>query len=272
MALDIDSLLARLQARHDRKEGRRRIQSILDERDAKAAEEKARDDAALNDWLIEYRRAMGELERMRAIDQEDKARRLRNGEDITGREFFGDLPYTPTQIEPGPIIRQKRRSPPHIAAATDYNRQNGLIPDTEDEDFPPLDTPRDDADNPNTNTDTESRFSKLERSVSEEEADEIDYQSTPPEYLQQPEPKPEPVPERDPQLTIEEAIARIYPPSRLSDAQQRRLSKIGDIGAKWRWQRPPIPKDIPPEDIDAYLDGLWEDLQKHIGRKKRWGW
>lgn len=265
---DIDSLLARLQARHDRKEGRRRIQAVLDERDAKAAEEKAADDAALRDWLAEYRREMGVLERMRAIDQEDKARRLRNGEDITGREFFGDLPYTPTQIEPGPIIRQKRRSPPGIAAATDYNRQNGLIPDTEDEEFPPLDIPRTDADNTNTNTDP----APLQRSVSEEEADEVDYQSTPPEYLQAPEPAPSPSPSPSPQLTIEEALARIYPPSRLSDAQQRRLSKMGDIGAKWGWQRPPIPKDVPPEDIDAYLDGLWEDLQKHIGRKKRWGW
>jgi hypothetical protein len=83
------------------------------------------------------------------------------------------------------------------------------------------------------------------------------------------EPAPEPAPPEPAKPDIDQAIADRQPRSRLNPAQKKRRGKIGDIGVQWGYVLPPMPKDLPDEEIDAYLDRLYDDLQHFIAQKRR---
>lgn len=70
-------------------------------------------------------------------------------------------------------------------------------------------------------------------------------------------------------------------PAAVQNAQNDRLrpfrdryTKIRDIASMWGLSLNGyrFPKDLPDEDIEAYLDRMNDDLQQRIRRKKRFGW
>ena len=70
-------------------------------------------------------------------------------------------------------------------------------------------------------------------------------------------------------------------PAAVQNAQNDRLrpfrdryAKLHDIASMWGLSMNGyrLPRDLPDEDIDAYLDRMNDDLQKRISRKRRYGY